>query len=125
MKGSAINVTDQQQVCAWHFKLVQQNILWATALYFCARRHNYHTINPGYVFTEVKAKKAICKDVPTLPEWLISDKILDFSSCQLLPLEIAICGSAMEGDINIFLIPLSYYVVAWKQDPGSENAQIS
>lgn len=57
----------------------------------------------------------------TLPELFISDKILDLSSCQLLPLKIAMCWSAMEGDINIFPIPLSHYVVVWKQDPASEN----
>lgn len=50
----------------------------------------------------------------TLPEWFISDTILDLSSCQLLPLEIAICGAAVEGDINIFLKPLRHYVVVWK-----------
>lgn len=82
------------QVCSWHFKLVQQNILWATPLYFCASTHNYHIINPGCVFTEVKlkAKKASCKDVTTLPEWLISDTILDLSSSQLLPLGMGNCN---------------------------------
>lgn len=56
MKGWVFNVTDQQQVYCWHFELVQQNILWATPLYFHARTHTYHIINPGCVFAEVKLK---------------------------------------------------------------------